>query len=81
MKPEEVDRVLSEEADIVPSSGFVATVMGAVTAEATAPPLTFPGSGHFRSSQRSRPCCCGLRSCKPGRRSPHLDLASTRGSR
>jgi hypothetical protein len=42
MKPEDVDRVLSEEADIVPSSGFVAAVMEAVTAEATAPPLTFP---------------------------------------
>jgi hypothetical protein len=42
MKPEELDRVLSEEADIVPSSGFVAAVMDAVTADATAPPLTFP---------------------------------------
>ena len=42
MKPEELDRVLSEEADIVPSSGFVDAVMEAVTVEATAPPLTFP---------------------------------------
>jgi hypothetical protein len=42
MKPEDVDRVLSAEGDIVPSSGFVAAVMEAVTAEATAPPLTFP---------------------------------------
>jgi len=42
MKPEELDRVLSEEADIVPSSGFVAAVMEAVTTEATAPPLPFP---------------------------------------
>jgi hypothetical protein len=42
MKPEELDHVLSGEADIVPSSGFVASVMEAVTAEATAPPLTFP---------------------------------------
>ena len=42
MKPEEVDRVLSDESDIVPSSGFVASVMEAVTADATAPPLAFP---------------------------------------
>jgi hypothetical protein len=42
MKPEELDRLLSGEADIVPSSGFVASVMEAVTAEATAPPLPFP---------------------------------------
>lgn len=42
MKPEEFDQVLSEEADIVPSSGFVAAVMEAVSREATAPPLTFP---------------------------------------
>ena len=42
MKPEEFDRVLSEEGDIIPSSGFVAAVMESVTAEATAPPLTFP---------------------------------------
>jgi hypothetical protein len=42
MKPEELDRVLSEEADIVPSSGFVAAVMDAVTTDATAPPLPFP---------------------------------------
>lgn len=42
MEPEELDRVLSGEADIVPSSGFVASVMEAVTTEATAPPLPFP---------------------------------------
>jgi hypothetical protein len=42
MKPEELDRALSGEPDIVPSSGFVASVMEAVAAEATAPPLTFP---------------------------------------
>jgi len=42
MKPEEIDRVLADESDIVPSSGFVASVMEAVTAEATAPPLAFP---------------------------------------
>lgn len=42
MKPEELDRVLSEEADLVPSSGFVARVMDAVTTEATSPPLAFP---------------------------------------
>ena len=42
MKPEELDRVLSEESDIVPSSGFVASVMEAVTTEVTSPPLAFP---------------------------------------
>lgn len=42
MRPEELDRLLSEEPDIVPSSGFVASVMEAVTAEATASPLRFP---------------------------------------
>jgi hypothetical protein len=42
MKPEELERVLADEPDIVPSSGFVASVMDAVTAEATAPPLSFP---------------------------------------
>ena len=47
MKPEEVDCVPAEEADIVPSSGFVATVMEAVTAEAAAPPLTFPWKRAF----------------------------------
>jgi hypothetical protein len=42
MKPEELDRMLSEEADIVPSPGFVTAVMEAVTTEAKAPLLTFP---------------------------------------
>lgn len=42
MKPEEIERVLTDEPEIVPSSGFVASVMDAVTAEATAPPLPFP---------------------------------------
>jgi hypothetical protein len=42
MKPEKLDRMLSEEADIVPSSGFVSAVMEAVTSDATAPPLPFP---------------------------------------
>ena len=42
MTPEDLERVLADEPDIVPSSGFVASVMEAVTAEATAPPLPFP---------------------------------------
>ena len=42
MNPDDFDRVLTSEADIVPSSGFVSSVMDAVTAEATAPPLSFP---------------------------------------
>lgn len=44
MKPEEFDRLLADESDIVPSSGFVASVMETVTTEATAPPLAFPWS-------------------------------------
>jgi hypothetical protein len=39
MEQDELDRVLSKGEDIVPSSGFVATVMGAVRSEAAAPPL------------------------------------------
>ena len=42
MKPENLERVLADEPDIVPSSGFVASVMESITAEATAPPLSFP---------------------------------------
>ena len=42
MRPDDLERVLAGEPDIVPSSGFVAAVMDAVTAEATAPPLPFP---------------------------------------
>lgn len=43
MKPDDLDRVLSREAEIVPSSGFVRSVMAAVSSEATAPPpIPFP---------------------------------------
>jgi hypothetical protein len=42
MTSEEMDRVLSDEPDIVPSSGFVAAVMEVVTTEAVSPPLPFP---------------------------------------
>jgi hypothetical protein len=42
MKPEDLERVLADESDVVPSSGFVASVMDAVNAEAMAPPLPFP---------------------------------------
>lgn len=42
MNPDDLDRVLAGDGDIVPSSGFVSSVMDAVTAEATAPPLPFP---------------------------------------
>jgi len=53
MKPEELERVLAGESAIVPSSGFVASVMDAVTAEAMAPPLPFPW-------QRAWPLAAGL---------------------
>lgn len=43
MKKEELDRILSKEQEIVPSSGFVVSVMDAVRREAVAPPpIAFP---------------------------------------
>jgi hypothetical protein len=43
MKPDELDRVLSREAEIIPSSGFIRSVMAAVRSEAAAPPpIPFP---------------------------------------
>jgi hypothetical protein len=43
MNPDELDRILSAEQEILPSSGFTASVMGAVRAEASAPPpIPFP---------------------------------------
>ena len=43
MKPDNLDRVLSREPEIVPSSGFVGSVMAAVRSEAAAPPsIPFP---------------------------------------
>jgi len=43
MKDQEFDRILSHETDLVPSSGFAATVMDAVRNEACAPPpIPFP---------------------------------------
>lgn len=43
MNDEDLDRMLMERDEIVPSSGFVASVMEAVQQEATAPaPIPFP---------------------------------------
>jgi hypothetical protein len=43
MRDEELDRVLSGEREIIPSSGFTVSVMGAVRREAAAPaPIPFP---------------------------------------
>ena len=43
MRGEDIDVVLARAGNIVPSSGFIASVMDAVTREATAPPpLPFP---------------------------------------
>jgi len=43
MKPDELDRVFSNESEIVPSSGFARSVMAAVRSEASAPPpIPFP---------------------------------------
>jgi hypothetical protein len=43
MSHDEIDRILSREEEILPSSGFAASVMGAVRREADAPPpIPFP---------------------------------------
>ena len=43
MNDADIDRMLSRQDDILPSSGFVASVMDAVRSEATAPPpIPFP---------------------------------------
>jgi hypothetical protein len=42
MRDEEIDLVLVRDDNIVPSSGFAASVMEAVTREATTPPIPFP---------------------------------------
>ena len=43
MRYDEVDRILSEEQEIIPSSGFLGSVMDAVRSEAaTPPPIPFP---------------------------------------
>ena len=43
MRHDEIDRILSEEEDIIPSSDFVPVVMDAVLREATTPPpIPFP---------------------------------------
>ena len=45
---DEFDRIMSEE-EILPSSGFAASVMEAVRREAVAPPpIPFPWSGRCR---------------------------------
>ena len=43
MRDDDLDRILSEWEDIVPSSGFATSVMGAVRRDATIPPpIPFP---------------------------------------
>jgi hypothetical protein len=43
LKDEEIDRILASEEDILPSSGFHASVMEAIHREAsTPPPIPFP---------------------------------------
>jgi hypothetical protein len=43
MKDEEIDRILGGEDEVIPSSGFHASVMEAIHREATAPlPIPFP---------------------------------------
>jgi hypothetical protein len=43
MKDQELDRIFSRDADLVPSSGFASAVMDAVRDEASAPPpIPFP---------------------------------------
>jgi hypothetical protein len=42
MRDDDIDSILSKEQDILPSSGFVGSVMEAVQREVTAPPIPFP---------------------------------------
>ena len=43
MKPDDIDRILSADDDLVPASGLVASVMDMVRCEAAAPaPIPFP---------------------------------------
>ena len=42
MRDDELDRILSAETGIVPSSGFTVRVMDAVRRQAAPPPLPFP---------------------------------------
>lgn len=42
MRDDDIDRILSKEQEIIPSSGFVGSVMDAMQREATAPPIMFP---------------------------------------
>jgi hypothetical protein len=43
MEPTEIDRILAAEEELIPSSGFLASVMERVQDEATAPaPIPFP---------------------------------------
>ena len=42
MRDDDIDRILSKEQEIIPSSGFVGSVMDAIQREATAPPIPFP---------------------------------------
>ncbi len=43
MRPDDLDRILSGEQEIIPSSGFVGSVMDAVRREAATPqPIPFP---------------------------------------
>ncbi len=42
MRDDDIDRILPKEQEILPSSGFVSSVMDAVQREAEAPPIPFP---------------------------------------
>ena len=68
MRHDELDRILSEENDLTPSSGFLESVMETVRSDASAPPpipfpwkRAWPGVAAFaairgnRSASRSRP--------------------------
>jgi len=42
MRDDDLDRILSSQQEIIPSSGFVDAVMDAVRRESEAPPMPFP---------------------------------------
>lgn len=42
MRDDDINRILSKEQEIIPSSGFVGSVMDAIRREAAPPPIPFP---------------------------------------
>ena len=62
MSGDDLDQILSEEDDILPSSGFASSVMDAVRCEASAPPpIPFPWTRALPGLVGAGVGCVGLR--------------------